>query len=1621
MSASDSDDSGFSSGFSDSPEKGHQGKHAQCMSIIILRQLDICLVNAMDQYLDKNQDGVSVRRETPWISTIRGPASRLESLKTVPNNSSGGRGTRKPAKKRHESSEDEEDSFESESDSSEESESSDDNYRSRGRKGRAAPQMRASSRLKEIGSKASYRDESSPSDYSSDASSPPRKWQPPKRRAPIPTMSSSARRKPQTSESEDASSMSESDNSDSDSSMGSATVQDNETDVEEIEDLIVEKIIAKRKTDAGTWEFLIKYKGRSYMHCEWLSHKDMSTDIGSDKRSVKLKNFNSKHHSGPTVPSFENKFFYNPQFETIEKIIAVRGNEYLVKWVGLPYGESTWEHVSGLSQPQFESAKKEFESLNAASRCAPRFKTNSKESYGRVLGRQHDPTADFSRQLRAIENPTDSKLPLEYEYVPEGRSLGDPPFRIFDFQKEGISWLLYNWSQARGCILADEMGLGKTVQTAVTLSQMTTFARARGAGELCHLIIAPLSTIEQWRREMKKWTELEPVVFHGNRRDRNVIHKYEWDGRIDIETSVENGEVEFEYRKSPSYMPKFDVMITTFETVSLEPEVFNAPDFVWSSIVIDEAHRLKSAEGRARTAVLGIPCRHRILLTGTPIQNNVAELWTLLHLCAPAVWEDREAFIAEFGELKSAELTQKLQNKIQPFLLQRRKADVLAHLMPAKEETIVSVELTRLQKETYRAVYEKNIALLAGTGAGKKTVPALTNVHMELRKCCNHPFLVTGVEDRVTKELTDYGKVMEYLINSSGKMVFVDKLLGKLRAERSKILIFSQFTMMLDLIEDYLRWRGYAFERLDGAVKSQQRQEAVDRFNRTPEEYEADEGSFVFLLSTKAGGVGLNLTAANYVLLFDHDWNPQNDLQAQARCHRIGQKKQVMIFRLVTRGTYEEKMFQVASQKLGLEQAVMSGEHGKAGAPKLTKEEMDRLLKEGAYAMLEDDENEKRFCAENVDEILKTRAKTVSTFVKGEPTSGAGGGFSKARFQVNEGDADLDINDPNFWSKMANVGQLSLKGNAKDEHVENLDYSQRKGRAQFGQTKREAGSSMDDFSGDSDYSNSEGAKAVAPRTSQPAVKDKIAELRLKRMKLVFRYVLAFGLTENKELFDSRFSAWDDPSFAELPDLAYADHLLLTASLYVMARQTVSSKFDEIHFCPSVRAAVGLLAQFRTLNESPPASLEPLSLDSMFPDLSNSIDRLDVMIPAAIVPQPLPKYITEAVPKNRNAKKIVLEIDAFNEIRFNVKVGGKLLRNVGQDRGAPDNWSREKDVELLKEVVESGREVVGEKSAWKLARIEKILPKISLVRAFQLTLTIGSLGFHPPLLEKALKATGFPWTRKFACGESCMDLLAENEMVDTLLTPVTEVPPPMEFQDEGAFTRFVLTQLPPDSPLSVFDVADYAKALLYRTILALGKKSDKHDMQVRSVLKSTKSNEYMFDMTGGLTVLSPQREITRLEAFKLMWRFQTLHFLRTAGGEFLFSQLDSASAFPTLVAVARGLGLDRWELITSVNRHMKPVACLQTVMKFICDFRMKSEAAAKAEHVKVEPVKRKSPHTSSGEDGEASSKMVKLTDFFNRGGSNNRVAGSINNPTPQKHRLSEPSDRSIEIQDLDSSP
>jgi chromodomain-helicase-DNA-binding protein 7 len=591
--------------------------------------------------------------------------------------------------------------------------------------------------------------------------------------------------------------------------------------------------------------------------------------------------------------------------------------------------------------------------------------------------------------------------------------------RLRDYQVDGVNWLASTWYKRHSAILADEMGLGKTVQIVSYIEHLYRVEKIRRP----YLVVVPLSTVEHWRREFQGWTDMVCCVYHDRQRIwRDVLREYEW---------------YFEDRPhTPDYL-KFDVLVTTYDTLIGDFDIIG--QIPWRVAVVDEAHRLRNVKGKLLECMKEISARgtlqygfqSRILITGTPLQNNTQELWTLLNFIEPAKFPSLERFEANFGNMANREQVEALQQAISPYMLRRVKEDV-AKDIPAKEETVIDVELTSIQKQYYRAIFEHNHAFLS-MGATRQNAPKLMNIQMELRKCCNHPFLLEGIEQRENeRQFNEFLENGEFenktaaeqqemmnkrgYVDTSGKMVLLDKLLPKLRSEGHKVLIFSQMVRMLDLISEYCDFRGYKHERLDGRVRGNERQKSIDRFETDP-----DIG--VFLLSTRAGGVGINLTAADTCIIFDSDWNPQNDVQAQARCHRIGQTKDVRVYRLITSRTFEQEMFDRASKKLGLEQAVLGTFNQEEDDDMPTNKEMEQLLKKGAYALIEDENDEigKEFVADDIDNILAKRTRT--RVVEGAKTASwlnkAGMVVTKSRFAGDKSaSAQVDVDDPMFWQKV---------------------------------------------------------------------------------------------------------------------------------------------------------------------------------------------------------------------------------------------------------------------------------------------------------------------------------------------------------------------------------------------------------------------------------------------------------------------------------------------------------------------------------------------------------------------------------------------------------------------------
>eukprot|EP00567_Pseudictyota_dubia_P012407 CAMPEP_0197443846 /NCGR_PEP_ID=MMETSP1175-20131217/9482_1 /TAXON_ID=1003142 /ORGANISM="Triceratium dubium, Strain CCMP147" /LENGTH=1531 /DNA_ID=CAMNT_0042974537 /DNA_START=443 /DNA_END=5038 /DNA_ORIENTATION=+ len=540
------------------------------------------------------------------------------------------------------------------------------------------------------------------------------------------------------------------------------------------------------------------------------------------------------------------------------------------------------------------------------------------------------------------------------------------------YQLESLNWMIHLAEKGLNGILADEMGLGKTLQSISILAYNYEYLGIQGP----HLICVPKSTLSNWMNELNRWCpSLRAIRFHGSKEDREaIIREYftneaaSHDGKRPPNQirNEDTGDMEDDNSENPR---AWDVCVTTYEVCNTERKTLEK--FGWRYLVIDEAHRLKNEASMFSKTVRGFKTAYRLLLTGTPLQNNLHELWALLNFLLPDIFSSAEQFDEWFNlEIDDAEakkgMISQLHNILRPFMIRRLKVDV-AKGLPPKTETLIMVGMSRMQKALYKKLLLRDIESIAGKTTSKNRT-AVLNIVMQLRKCCGHPYLFEGVEDRSLDPLG------EHLVENCGKLAIMDKLLKKLKERGSRVLIFTQMTRILDILEDFMFMRGYKYCRIDGNTDYADREAAIDNFNK--------EGSekFCFILSTRAGGLGINLQTADTCILYDSDWNPQADLQAQDRCHRLGQKKPVNVYRLVTENTVEEKIVERAQQKLKLDAMVVQQGRLKE-KDKVSKEEIMAAVRFGADTVFRSEES--TITDDDIDAILERgKAKTAELAAK---------------------------------------------------------------------------------------------------------------------------------------------------------------------------------------------------------------------------------------------------------------------------------------------------------------------------------------------------------------------------------------------------------------------------------------------------------------------------------------------------------------------------------------------------------------------------------------------------------------------------------------------------------------
>uniref|UniRef100_A0A671WJF4 SWI/SNF related BAF chromatin remodeling complex subunit ATPase 2 n=1 Tax=Sparus aurata TaxID=8175 RepID=A0A671WJF4_SPAAU len=472
------------------------------------------------------------------------------------------------------------------------------------------------------------------------------------------------------------------------------------------------------------------------------------------------------------------------------------------------------------------------------------------------------------------------------------------------YQIQGLEWMVSLYNNNLNGILADEMGLGKTIQTIALITYLMEHKRLNGP----FLIIVPLSTLSNWVYELDKWA---PSVV-------KIAYKGTPALRRGFVPQLRSG--------------KFNVLLTTYEYIIKDKQIL--AKIRWKYMIVDEGHRMKNHHCKL-TQVLNTHyvAPRRLLLTGTPLQNKLPELWALLNFLLPTIFKSCSTFEQWFNapfamtgervdlnEEETILIIRRLHKVLRPFLLRRLKKEVESQL-PEKVEYVIKCDMSAIQKVLYRHM-QKGILLTDGSEKDKKGkggAKALMNTIMQLKKICNHPYMFQHIEESFAEHLGYPNGIISGhdLYRASGKFELLDRILPKLQATNHRVLLFCQMTTLMTIMEDYFSYRNFLYLRLDGTTKSEDRAMLLKKFNEEGSQY------FIFLLSTRAGGLGLNLQAADTVVIFDSDWNPHQDLQAQDRAHRIGQQNEVRVLRLCTVNSVEEKILAAAKYKLNVDQKVI--------------------------------------------------------------------------------------------------------------------------------------------------------------------------------------------------------------------------------------------------------------------------------------------------------------------------------------------------------------------------------------------------------------------------------------------------------------------------------------------------------------------------------------------------------------------------------------------------------------------------------------------------------------------------------------------------------------------------
>ncbi|KAF8461898.1 SNF2 family N-terminal domain-containing protein [Kalaharituber pfeilii] len=726
-------------------------------------------------------------------------------------------------------------------------------------------------------------------------------------------------------------------------------------------------------------EYLVKFEGTSYFRAKWMPGPWVFGLVNGPMRITFCKN--------KPLPKLTFEDAVDPEFLSVEIILDAKYTSYvpmgkdaevdlarvkevttaLVKYRGLTYDDVVWEEP-----PQIDSGQR-WEDFRAAY-----------DDY--IHGFYIHLPKGMQKKIEKVRTQNFEQLERKKQpkYIVGGT--------LMDYQKEGMNWLYYKWWKGENAILADEMGLGKTIQIISFLSLLHQEHKIWP-----FLIVVPHSTVPNWKREIRLWNpSLRVVAYFGSKEARKLSRHYEMfhPGGRDL---------------------KCHIVVTSYTTPIDDMNILKA--IPWEGLIVDEGQRLKNDGSLLYKALSTFNIRHKVLLTGTPLQNNPRELFNLLQFLDP---KDMKASDLEekFGVL-TKENVPELHALIRPYFLRRTKAQVLT-MLPPMAEIIVPVTMTKLQKKLYKSILAKDAALikaiLSKGGNLKNTERAkLGNILMQLRKCLCHPFIYS---DDIEEKVDDEEISQKNLVEASAKLELLNLMLPKLKERGHRVLIFSQFLGMLDVA----RW----------AVSSQEKQKRIDAYNAPNSEL------FAFLLSTRAGGVGINLATADTVIILDPDFNPHQDLQALSRAHRIGQKKKVLVFHLMTRDTAEEKIIQLGKKKLSLDHLIIE----KMDADKDEEVDVESILKFGAGKLFDDtvEDKEIRYDSASMDALLD-RSQVEQTTSQDSKENSTELAFSFARVWANDqrglvddgfGDGDHMISE-STWDKILQEREAEARREREEE------------------------------------------------------------------------------------------------------------------------------------------------------------------------------------------------------------------------------------------------------------------------------------------------------------------------------------------------------------------------------------------------------------------------------------------------------------------------------------------------------------------------------------------------------------------------------------------------------------